>query len=104
MGFVESLKQKWNVKSGWQVMIILLVFACTGFSALFAKNAFYYFFEINPSTLSRGTKIGITVFSLTFLYPILLVFYGFIFGQFEFFWNFKKKMFQRIRSLFSRKK
>lgn len=104
MGFVKNLKQKWHLKSGWQVFVILLVFACTGFSALFAKNAFYYLMEINPEELSRATKTGITLFSLIFLYPIFLLLYGFIFGQFTFFWNFKKRMFQRIAQLFSKKK
>jgi len=104
MGFVESLKQRWGLKNGWQVMIILVVFACTGLSALFAKNAFYHLMDIDPQSLSRGVKIGITLFSLIFLYPVFLLFYGFIFGQFNFFWNYKKKMFERIGQAFNRKK
>ena len=103
MGFVEKLKQKWQLKNSWQVFVILLVFACTGFSALFAKNAFYYVMDIDPETLSREAKIGITLFSLIFLYPIFLLSYGFLFGQFDFFWNFKKRMFKRIGQSFSKK-
>ena len=38
---IEKLKQRWNVKNGWDVFIILLVFACTGFSILYIKRAFF---------------------------------------------------------------
>jgi hypothetical protein len=31
------------------------------------------------------------------IYQILLVFVGFIFGQFSFFWNFEKKMLERLK-------
>jgi len=104
MGVIERLKTKWQLKSGWQVMVILFVFACTGLSALFAKYAFYQLMDIDPETLSKSTKIGMSLFSLIFLYPIFLLSYGFLFGQFDFFWNFKKRMFLRIGKLFSSKK
>lgn len=104
MGFIDGLKKKWNLKSGRQALIILFVFACTGISALFAKNAFYYVMEIDPQTLSAWTKVSISLVSLIFVYPILLLFYGFLFGQFAFFWNFKKRMYQRIGRLFHKKK
>jgi len=103
MGFLEKLKQRWKLKDTWQAFIILIVFACTGLSALYAKNAFYFFMGINPDSLSTWTKVGISIFSLVFLYPILLLFYGFLFGEFHFFWNFKKRMYKRIIQLFSSK-
>jgi hypothetical protein len=30
-------------------------------------------------------------------YQVLIVFYGWLFGQFEFFWNFEKKMLRRMK-------
>ncbi len=33
-------------------------------------------------------------------YNILLLMYGFIFGQFKYFWAFEKRFFQRIVELF----
>jgi hypothetical protein len=38
------------------------------------------------------------------LYQIILLMYGFIFGQFNFFWEKEKQIFRRIGSLFSGKK
>jgi hypothetical protein len=41
----------------------------------------------------------ITVFPA---YQILLLLYGFLLGQFAFFWAFEKRMFGSIRKLFTR--
>jgi len=38
------------------------------------------------------------------LYQILLLVYGFIFGQFRFFWEKEKKLVKRIGTVFTRKK
>lgn len=35
------------------------------------------------------------------IYQLLFLGYGFVFGQFDFVWNFEKKSFERIKSLFS---
>ena len=103
MGFLKGLQKRWGLKSGWQAFIILIVFACTGLSALFAKNAFYFLMNIDPKTLSIWVKISISLFSLIFLYPAFLLFYGFMFGEFKFFWEFKKRMFKRISDKLSSK-
>ena len=38
MGIIDKLKARWGIKSTFQVFIILIVFACTGFTALFARE------------------------------------------------------------------
>lgn len=38
------------------------------------------------------------------IYNLVLLFYGALFGQFRFFWNFEKRFFSRIWSLFKFKK
>jgi hypothetical protein len=40
---------------------------------------------------------SITYFILILpVYNVFLLFYGFVFGQFKFFWEFEKKFFKRI--------
>jgi len=34
------------------------------------------------------------------VYQLFLLFYGFIFGQFRFFWEFEKKFLKRVKSWF----
>jgi len=34
------------------------------------------------------------------IYNVILLLYGFIFGQFHFFWNFEKRLMRRLFSIF----
>src|SRR5687768_8525740 len=91
--WIEKLKNRWNVKSAGQVIVILIVFACTGFSVMFLKPVI--------TDLLYGEEKS-TLFSILYwvlilpIYNLLLLFYGFIFGQFKFFWEFEKRFFGRI--------
>lgn len=97
MSFIDKLKSRWHVKSGLQVILILLVFACTGCSIIPIKH----WLGINA-----GTPVGWrVVFYIAVLpiYNILLLGYGFIFGQFRFFLHFEKRFFGRIVNAFRKK-
>jgi len=99
MSWTEKLKERWGVTSGWQVLAILLVFACTGMSALYVKQALYFIVGITPDT-TAWIRITYRIFATFVAYQILLLAFGWLFGQFQFFWGFEKKMISR----FSRKK
>jgi hypothetical protein len=101
MSWAQRLQERWKVKNAFQVVIILLVFACTGFSVLFLKRPlFAYLFP--DGIIPSGATIVYYILILP-VYNLILLFYGFIFGQFEFFWNFEKRFFDRIFSIFKRK-
>jgi hypothetical protein len=102
--FLQRLQAKWQLKSLTQVLLVLLVFACTGTTILFIKNPILAFFGIE-----RGEGQGLinTVAYLLLvlpLYQLLLLAYGFVFGQFRFFWEKEKQLVQRIGRIFIRKK
>jgi hypothetical protein len=100
--WVEKLKNRWNVKNAWQVVIILIVFACTGFTVLFIKKPLLTWLagEEGNSTLA---SILYYIFILP-LYNVLLVVNGFLFGQFSFFWEIEKRFMERFFTLFRRHK
>jgi hypothetical protein len=100
--WIEKLKNRWNVKNAWQVIIILIVFACTGFTVLFIKKPLLTWLagENGNSTLAT---VLYYIFILP-LYNLLLLGYGFLFGQFGFFWQFEKRFMERFFSLFRRHK
>jgi hypothetical protein len=82
-GFLQRLQSKWQLKSLTQVLLVLLVFACTGTTILLIKNPILAFFGIE-----RGGGFMNTLAYLLLvlpLYQIMLLIYGFIFGQFRFF-------------------
>ncbi len=103
-GFLNRLQSKWQLKSMSQVLLVLLVFACTGTTILFIKNPILSFFGI---VRGEGQGFFNTLAYLLLvlpLYQILLLVYGFIFGQFRFFWEKEKKLVKRIGTVFTRKK
>lgn len=96
-GFIQKLKQRWDLNSSLQVTLVLLVFACTGFTVMFLKEPLYRLAGITEQT-SRWISIPFYIIAVLPVYQLVLLFYGFVFGQFRFFWNFEKRMFSRIFS------
>ncbi|UCS94430.1 hypothetical protein KZP23_05230 [Echinicola marina] len=101
--YLRRLQEKWQLKSLWQVLLVLLVFACTGFSVVLIKRPIFDLLGLD--TESGGVWKTILYLLLVLpLYQIMLLFYGFLFGQFNFFWEKEKKIFKRIRKLFIQNK
>lgn len=101
MSWTDKLRTRWNVGTTKQVFIILLVFACTGFTVYFLKKPlFNYLFDGG----SRPLWFTILYYILILpVYNILLLLYGTVFGQFNFFWQFEKNFFSRLISIFRSK-
>jgi len=94
--WIEKLQKRWGVNSPWQVVVILVVFACTGFSSLYFKRWVYSLAGWSPENWAWWQSLLGTVFIVLPVYQVLLLCYGWLFGQFQFFWNFEKRMFSRI--------
>ncbi|MGB0789199.1 MAG: DUF6787 family protein [Marinirhabdus sp.] len=92
---MNKLKQRWNITSNWQLTVIFIVFAITGStSAKFAAP----FAELFGVTKELGWYVYWPIHLLMIfpLYQVLLVAFGWIFGEFAFFWNFEKKMLRNM--------
>ena len=102
MNWIEKLKNRWKLESAWQVFVVLLAFACTGFTILFIKKPLLHLLagQHGDSTLA---SVLYYIFILP-LYNVILLGYGFIFGQFRFFWEFEKRFMERFFSWFKREK
>lgn len=93
--FIQRLKERWGIKSTFQVIVILVVFASTGFSVLYLEDLIFLWLKV-PEDKSWWVAIGLFILVTLPLYNLLLLIYGFIFGQFRFFWNFEKRFFRRL--------
>ncbi len=94
---MKKLKERWGVTNNKQIVIIFIVFAITGFSSLQLAKPFLSLIGI-PDTFEPHWLYRVLRLLLIFpIYQILLVFLGFIFGQFSFFWEFEKKMLKRLK-------
>ena len=93
---MEKLKDRWGIRSNFHLIIILIVFAVTGsLSAVFA-DPLTEFLGINLDNTSPWIYWPFRILIILPIYQVLLLFFGFIFGQFKFFWNFEKKMLSRM--------
>jgi hypothetical protein len=95
--WITRLALKWRLKNSTQVIIVLVVFACTGFTVMWAKERILNF-VLGEHGNSNLASVLYYIFILP-IYNIVLLFYGFVFGQFSFFWEFEKRTFRQIRSL-----
>lgn len=103
-GFLQRLQTKWKLESLFQVVMVLVVFACTGFTILFIKNPILDFFGVERGGGQGFLNTILYLLLVLPLYQIFLLIYGFIFGQFKFFWEKEKQIFKRIGGMFSSKK
>ena len=95
MIWIKKLKEKWNIKSSFQLVTICVVFSVTGsIAVIIAKPILEYVVGLDKSTPWIFWPIRISI--IFPIYQILIVIIGALFGQFEFFWNFEKKMLARM--------
>jgi hypothetical protein len=95
MSFLEKLQTRWKLKSLGQVVLVLIVFACTGTTVLYLKAPLFWLLGITEKTDAVWRTV-IYLLAILPVYQVLLLMYGFIFGQFQFFWDFEKKMLKRM--------
>jgi manganese efflux pump family protein len=93
--YFQRLKTKWGVTSNLQLALIFIVFAITGSSAAKLASPVVHLFGIDNSS-APWVYWPARILLIFPLYQVLLVIFGWLFGQFEFFWNFEKKMLQRL--------
>lgn len=101
---MEKLKQRWNIQSNSQLVIIFIVFAITGSSSAWVSKPILTFLNISKENTNLFLYYFLKIVIIFPVYQFLLVFFGFISGQFTFFWNFEKKMLSRLGLSFLFKK
>src|SRR4051812_6318367 len=89
---MKKLKERWGITSGFQFAVIFLVFAITGSTAAYLSKPILGWLGITKADTSAWVYYPLYIVLILPVYQVLLVSYGFLFGQFKFFWAFEKKM------------
>jgi formyltetrahydrofolate-dependent phosphoribosylglycinamide formyltransferase len=89
---LKKLQQHWGV-NGWRFFLILCTFAVTGTFTAWMSKSITGWLDIERFSLAWWL-IKITVFLIG--YQIFILFFGFCFGQFSFFWKYEKKILSRM--------
>ena len=92
----QYLKEKWNLKSNFQLVIILIVFAITGSSSLYISKPLMEFLSISTDSMNIISYWILRFIIVTIVYQFVLLVVAFVFGQFNWFWNFEKKMLKKM--------
>jgi len=93
---VEKLKARWGIDSNWQIAIIFIVFAITGSTASYIGKPILGYLNVTIENFGSFGYWAIRIIILFIMYQIMLVCFGWLFGQHKFFWNFEKKMLRRL--------
>ncbi|MEM8966111.1 MAG: DUF6787 family protein [Bacteroidota bacterium] len=99
--FLQKLQHKWNLDSIGQVILVLIVFSLTGSTVVMLRKFFFGLIGFDEFTPFWIKTITYLLFVMP-AYQLLLLAYGFLLGQFSFFWEKEKKMARAIKRLFSR--
>jgi len=94
---MNKLKTRWGITSNYQLVIIFIVFAING--SLSAKIS--AFLLDNLGITKENTNVilyyAILLVLVLPLYPFMLMFFGWIFGQSAFFTPFAKRMIKSMK-------
>ncbi|MCK8141118.1 diacylglyceryl transferase [Flavobacterium sp. I-SCBP12n] len=92
---MNNLKKRWGIETNLQLTVIFIVFAITGSASAWLSKPFCIWLGINHEDLGYWFT-PIRLLLIFPIYQVLLVTIGFLFGQFQFFWAFEKKMLKRM--------
>jgi hypothetical protein len=93
---MEKLKKRWHIASNYQLFIILLVFSINGSLTVAIAKPILNSVGITLESLNPVLFWTLRIVIMFFIYQVLLVVIGALFGQFQFFWNMEKKMLKRL--------
>lgn len=93
---MEKLKKRWGIDSNFQIVVIFIVFAVTGSTAVKFAAPLTEYIGLHRETTNPWIYWIIRILIIFPIYQVLLIAYGWLFGQFKFFWNMEKKMLRRL--------
>ena len=93
----KKLEKKWKLTYRWEMIRVFIVFAVTGSSSVFIGRPVLKLIGITKENLQPVLYWILYIVVGFIFYQILLVIFGWLFGQFKFFWDFEKKMIKRMK-------
>ena len=91
-----KLEKKWVLTYKWEMIRVFIVFSITGTASIFVGRPIIRLIGITKENLNPVIYWILYIIIGLIFYQILLVCIGWLFEQFQFFWNFEKKMLRRF--------
>lgn len=95
------LEKRWQVERRWHVIRIFIVFAVTGSMSLIVTRPLFDWLGFTKANFEVSTWLLILYYPLKFFaimpfYTLMLVFFGWLFREYDFFLKFALKMVGRF--------
>ena len=92
---LDKLKQRWQVRSTRQLLIIFFVFSISGSTTLYIRKYIFHWIHFSPHW-PFPLKAVVYVLTIVPIYQLMLLSIGTLLGQSGFFWRFEKKTLRRF--------
>lgn len=96
----NKLKKKWGISNNVDFFLIMLVFSLAGLSISFVRPLVFHILHLDQAPL--WVKIMVYLPLIVPIYQCGLLIFGFLLGQFKFFWEWEKKWVARLSGAFRR--
>ena len=93
---MDKLKKRWGITSNWALVAIFIVFAINGSFAAWVAKPVCDFLGVTLDTMNPLIYWPLRILLIFPIYQLTLPIVGWLFGQFQFFWNFEKKFLSRL--------
>ena len=93
---MKMLKRLFKVESTTQLFLVFIVFSVTGFGALYIAKPLMGWVGINEEGMPWYAFWPLRIIFMMTAYQIMLIFFGTLFGQFEYFWRMEKRILKRF--------
>ena len=85
-----------KIDSFFQFVLVMVVFAITGSLSLIVTVLLFEIFNLNVDSFSPLVFWPLRIIFIFFVYQVLLLIIAIPFGQFQYFWQFEKKILSRF--------
>ena len=94
---IKNLINRFNAKSKLHLFIIFLVFGLSGSLSLWISSPIMSALDLKNILNSYLLYIFFRVLIIIPIYQLILIVVASIFGEFQYFWKFEKKILKRIK-------
>jgi len=93
---MEKLKQRWGLKTNWDVIAVFIAFAINGSFSAWVAKPIMTFLNLSPENTTSWIYYPLRILIVFPIYQLTLPIVGWCLGQFKFFWEFEKKFLNRL--------
>ena len=94
---IQNLINKFNAKSKVHLFIIFIVFGLSGSFSLWISSPILEVLDLKNILNNYPLYILFRVLIIIPIYQLILIVIATLFGEFEYFWKFEKKILKRIK-------